>query len=292
MVQVFATKVWGLDFATWPLLTFPTEGYRRSFLRKAHDDDLVCFVATKGKKVADDDKGKLLGVAKVSSVMVNSESVLRKIRGDQPLSQRNYENGRFKWPFGLVLREAWYVPMKPTFDNVIGRKLKWSSVRGCELLSPDEARTVLGLKRTPFDLKDLDLVAPIKSPAETPTEPETSRHGPRGIVPPTAGYHVTHKKMTAFVYVLNFQESDIFKIGWAFDVEARAKDINQHIPSEILQRQWEIFLWRKFPDQFQAYAAEQSLLQGPLRKYWTKGERVKIGAGKLRAMWTGLSSAQ
>jgi len=291
MVQVFATKVWGLDFATWPLLTFPANGYRQSFLQKALDDDLVCFVATKGKNVNKGDKGRLLGVATVSSVMVNSESVLLKVRGDQPLDQRNYENGRFKWPFGLVLREAWYVPAKPVFDNVIGRKLKWSSVRGCEQLSPGEARAVLRLKRTPFDLKNLGLAASVKLRPKTPPGPAVSAHRPKGIVPPTAGYQVMLRKMPAFVYVLSFQESDIFKVGWAFDVQARTKDINQHIPTEILQRQWEIFLWREYPDQFQAYAAEQSLLQGPLKKYWTKGERVKMGEDALRAIWAAQSEA-
>jgi hypothetical protein len=172
-----------------------------------------------------------------------------------------------------MLREAWTAEGKPVFEDVIGRKLKWSSVRGCELLKKREALKTLQLKKTVFNMPNVDLVAPNETPSGTTRrEPATSGRGP---VPTVAGYWVTRTEMTSYVYVLNFEGTDIFKVGWASDVDARAKDINQHVPSEILQRQWEIFLWRRYPDQFEAYAAEQKLLTGPSKNIRLKASGLE-----------------
>jgi hypothetical protein len=84
-----------------PLLVFSTTGFRRAFLWKAHDGDFVCFVATKGKNTAGDDKGRLLGIATVSSVMINAEGLLLKLGDDRKRNPVNYENGHYKWPFGI-----------------------------------------------------------------------------------------------------------------------------------------------------------------------------------------------
>lgn len=281
MVQVFAKKVWGLGIDKWPLLTFSSDGYRQSYLKRAEPDALVCLIATKGKNSKSEDKGRILGIVECGSALVNAESILLKVNGGK-LEERTYENGKFKWPYGLSLERAWYFPDKPIAADVVG-KLHFSSVRGCERLSDEAARRVLRLRRTEAN-PDIELFLP------PPDLGNPSRKGgvakpARGVPPAVSGYQVTRTKLTSFVYVLHFQETDIFKVGWAFDVEARAKDINQHIPSEVLPQQWEIFLWRRYDDQFQAYEAEQLLLRGPLKKYRTQGERVRIGERELRLIW-------
>ncbi|MGB8322435.1 MAG: hypothetical protein WCE52_05680 [Candidatus Acidiferrum sp.] len=262
MVQVFATKVWGLDFDGAPLLVFSKDGNRRSYLNRAEPDALVCLVATKGKNTKDDDKGKILGIVKCGSVLVNAESHLLKISGSKRAGRDYDDHGNFKWPYGLSLKRAWYFPDEPIAADVIG-KLHFSSVSGCELLSDKAARRVLRERRTAAHLTDIELFAP---PSKNSRRKSGVAKPGRGPPPAVSGYQVTRTKMTSFVYVLHFQNMDIFKVGWAFDVEARAKDINQHIPSEVLRQQWEIFLWRRYSDQFQAYDAEQRLLRGPLKK--------------------------
>ena len=284
MVQVFATKVWGLDFDYWPLLTFPTDGYRKSFIKRTAENDLVCLVATKGNNTSLENKGRILGLVECGSALVNAESILLEINNGRPLPDRNYENGHFKWPFGISLKQAWYFPEKPIAAETIGN-LDWSSVRGCQLLSNVDANRILRLKRVDAHLRDIGLFVPAARPEQAPRSPLTGTGPALGVPPAVSGYQVTRTKTTSFVYVLKFQNTDIFKVGWAFDVEARAKDINQHIPTEILDQQWEIFLWRKYDNQFLAYEAEQRLLQGDLKKYRTIGERVKIAEKALRDIW-------
>jgi hypothetical protein len=281
MVQVFATKVWGLNFAAVPLLVFSKEGNRQSYLNRAEPGALVCLVATKGKNTRDEDRGKVLGIVEAGSVLVNAESLLLD-RGKIPKRDRD-EDGRYKWPYGLSLQKAWYFSEKPVADKLIG-KLHFSSVSGCELLSEKAARRVLREKRSDVRATDLELFL---RPANS-RDPGRKNNGPKpalGVPPGVSGYQVTRRKMTSFVYILRFQNTDIFKVGWAFDVQARARDINQHIPSEVLDQQWEVFLWREYPDQFYAYDAEQRLLQGPLKKHRTRGERFTIGENALRSIW-------
>jgi hypothetical protein len=262
---------------------FSKEGNRKSYLNRANPGALVCLVATKGKNTKEEDKGRILGIVETGSALVNAESLILKMNGGK-ISRRDYdEHGNFKWPYGVSLKKAWYFPEKPIADDIIGR-LNFSSVSGCELLSGEAARRVLRKKRTAAHLTDVELF-PTPPDSKDPPLNDSKNKPARGVPPAVSGYQVTRTKMTSFVYVLHFQGTDIFKAGWAFDVVARARDINQHIPSEVLQQQWEVFLWRRYSDQFQAYGAEQRLLQGPLKKYRTQGERFKIGEKDLRLIW-------
>jgi hypothetical protein len=283
--KVFVTKQWGVNFERNPLLVFSTFGYRQSFIDKADEDDFVCIVATKGKPSVKENAGRLLGIAQCDYRLVDSESLLLKLRNNEPFPSRDYKNGKYKWPFGVSLRQAWYFSDKPVFKTLFGRNPKMSSVRGCELLSSSEARTILGLPRFEVPLPSINFGS-----SGLPTDDSNKafgRRGSNGVPPTTGGFFITRERMTAFLYVLKFQDTDIFKVGWAFNVDARANDINKHIPSEIFGDQnWKPILWRKFTDQFAAFSAEQRLLNGPLKGRRTEGERVKLGEQELRAIWT------
>jgi hypothetical protein len=282
MVQVFATKVYGYDPSKSPVLTFPTMGFLKAFKKKAEADALVCWVGTKGKETDEIYRGRILGIAECGSNVIDTESLLLKLNYGQPLASRNYRSGKFRYPYGITLKRAWEFPERPLAADVIGR-LGWAAVRGCELLSEKVATRVLRLKKVKVPLPDVGLLLPgpptSRKKGEVPVKPS------RAPPPTDSGYEVTREKKTAFVYIFRFERTNIFKVGWAFDVELRVNDINQHIPSEVLDQQWGIFLWNRYADQWKAYHAEQFLLNGPLKRYRTTGERVQIREKELRRIW-------
>lgn len=281
MVQVFATRTWGAHIERWPLITFGKKGYRDSLLNRAQQGDLICLVATNNTNTAAADRGRLLAVCEFGRDPIDAESVLWELNKREPLRRSHYNSdGTFKWPFALPILRAWRFTPAEKIQDVLGRQLKQSATPGAELLSAREASKILALPKDQIDINS-SLIKALKKKNEEPHDIKNSRAAP---TPSVGGYYITREKRPASVYVFRFETSDIFKIGWAFDVAQRLGDINKHIPDEYLQMKWTLFAAQRFKDQFSAYGVEQEFLRA-LSRFRTSGERIKIDAKAFRKHW-------
>lgn len=88
----------------------------------------------------------------------------------------------------------------------------------------------------------------------------------------------------ASTYALRFQGSDLWKIGFACSLVERLSDINRHIPIELMERKWVLWLHVPWPSQTWAYAMEQEVLNR-LHHHRTMFERLRCSVEQLRSAW-------
>lgn len=88
----------------------------------------------------------------------------------------------------------------------------------------------------------------------------------------------------ASTYALRFGTSDLWKIGFAGNVDDRVAQVNQHVPVELLGDGWRLELRVDWPCQDMAYAMEQEVL---LRLFdeRTMFERVRCSREQLESAW-------
>lgn len=94
----------------------------------------------------------------------------------------------------------------------------------------------------------------------------------------------------ASTYVFQFQGSDLWKVGFASDLDERLSTINRHVPVEVVGRRWVKVLSRYWPSQEWAYAMEQELLKR-LAVNRTMFERVQCPQDLLEAAWNQAEAA-
>jgi hypothetical protein len=87
-----------------------------------------------------------------------------------------------------------------------------------------------------------------------------------------------------WTYVLRFGESDVWKIGYAEDVEVRLGEVNTHVPFELLLVQWVHYARHWWPCLSLAYQMEQRILSEPS---WaaTDHERVRCTEEEILLAW-------
>lgn len=102
---------------------------------------------------------------------------------------------------------------------------------------------------------------------------------------PWAGeYQVKRNSGTAVTYAFRFESSDLWKIGYTSDAEARLRDINQHIPVELLGLRWLLVHTALWPSAYLAHAMEQWVLL-KLTKQRTVYERLNCDVEVLSETW-------
>jgi hypothetical protein len=94
----------------------------------------------------------------------------------------------------------------------------------------------------------------------------------------------------AWTYVFKFGDTDLWKIGFAADVEARLGQVNQHVPVELLDGCWSLHNCTKWRNPDLAYAMEQKILLF-LKDYRTMFERVRCNRETLERAWENALSA-
>ncbi|WP_431307636.1 winged helix-turn-helix domain-containing protein [Caulobacter endophyticus] len=91
-------------------------------------------------------------------------------------------------------------------------------------------------------------------------------------------------EVPSFVYVLQFGSSDVWKVGRAKDVSVRLRQINKHVPFEILDQNWWVFAKVKCASFRDAHFSEQFLLS-ILESSRTVGERIRCPQDKIVDAW-------
>jgi hypothetical protein len=219
-VTMYMTKTWGFGVPCGPL-QFSLRGFcdrARALLRPG---DFVAIVGTFGENTPAEERGKILGLMEPSAVVISSLdyfdiSAVRNVDLD--------EEGNYRWPFGLELRNAWRLTEpRAALTNISSRKFNMDAAQGIVPLSQDESDAVLALARVPV---------PLMSPFRARTRVEGIETARRRAAPPpsTKRAGVMHmRRAPAFTYAMKIEGATVpaFKFGWAFDWKQRERQFNQ-----------------------------------------------------------------
>ncbi|WP_158014082.1 hypothetical protein [Sphingomonas sanxanigenens] len=153
-------------------------------------------------------------------------------------------------------------------------------------LSADDARRIIRENRRRREEKAAQKLAGTSINIETGTK----RPGHREVGPTTGPRpcswegQIFRDDEPAWTYAFAFEGSDLWKIGFAGDIDERLARVNQHVPVELLERRWIAVLSTHWPTQSMAYAMEQEVLFR-LSGQRTMFERVRCSLGQLHSAW-------
>lgn len=275
-MKIFATRVWGLGFERLPIATFGSGGHLNRLLKLAQRGDRLLFVGTKTDRTPILLQGRLLGMAEIGFEPLRTLEVVAHAE----LDERDFdERGNYKFPHAVALTEAWRFVPQPLLSETLSGQLTMLTTPGVEELDVSDVQRVLALTAERLVLPELSSLARMRRLNEI-LRPTT---GPR---PNDAAYSVERSAQNAAsTYALRFGKRNVFKIGHAEDIKARLAAVNQHVPVEVLNEQWSIYLKQPWKTSVDAYYMEQRVLKlmEPKRSGF---ERLQCTEMELSSAWT------
>lgn len=217
--RTFITKVWGFGAPCGPL-QFSAEGWRKRAQETLQEGDLVVLVGTKGHPTEESEQGRLLGIMEPTTEPVMALDFV------QPSDEGDFgEDGKYKWPHGLLNRRGWSLIDRPELTPEISqRKFNMDAAQGIFQLTTGEAALVAKLRR-----KEVPLLEPTMS-AQIRLEGVEKARERASLPPTTARPGVMHMRCApAVTYALEIKvaKRSAFKIGWSFDYkQQRARGFN------------------------------------------------------------------
>lgn len=156
----------------------------------------------------------------------------------------------------------------------------WDAARR---LTAQEARKIIGDNRRRREARRVAIseTRSLATSAPVNAAPPRTTTGPP---PSTWEGKLTRVTGPASTYAFRFGTSDIWKIGFAAEVEDRLWQINQHVPTELLGAAWIEAKHQRWPNAELAYALEQAVLRR-LHAHRTLFERVGCSQGVLESAW-------
>jgi hypothetical protein len=277
-MKVFITRVWGFDPVRWPVITFGLEGNRDRLLKESSPGDRIVVVGTLREPTPEPMRGRLLGMAEIGRIAVDTLAVI----GDDARSAHDYDElGKFRWPKAILMMRAWRFLPQPRLLEVLAEQLPYHATSQAILLSNDDADAVLRLPAEELQLPDSVALAN----AKLLDEALYSARPTTGPVPNSwTGSTGRDVNRTAFTYALRFGSTNIWKIGHAVDVKERLKQVNQHIPSEVVPERWTVKFQQQWKSETDAYAMEQRVFAA-LCTCRTEGERLRCDEPQLWSAW-------
>lgn len=275
-MRIFITRVWGFDPARWPVITFGLEGNRDNLLRNSVPGDRIVFVGTLREPTPELMRGRLLGMAEIGRIPIDTLDV---IRADAIRPQDYDEAGRFRWPKAILMMKAWRFTPQPKLLDILAEQLPYHATSQAILLSKTDADAVLRLMNE-------DVAIPMSVALSNARLLDRALgHPTTGPMPTTwIGAASRDVNRAAFTYALRFGNTDIWKVGYATDVKQRVKEVNWHIPSEVIPNKWELKFQQRWESETDAYAMEQRVLAN-LQSRRTEGERVRCAESDVLAAW-------
>lgn len=276
-MKIFATRVWGFDPWNWPVVVFGREGDLNSLLARSSPGDRLVLAATLDEeRVEPQNRGRLLGMAEFG----------RKIRRTEELVEREHmsphdldETGRVRWPYALPITNAWRFPDLPGTVDTLGHQLPYNATSQAVLLDDDEAKAIGRLRTASVELpavvaKDRAVIEALRFGKPT-----------TGLTPTSASYSVERvADQCTFTYCLQFGKRDIWKIGHAVNPEERLREVNTHVPREVLGECWRIAFTQSWGSSTGAFVMEQRVLKS-LERFRTEGERVRCSWKEIDRAW-------
>ena len=277
-MRLFVTRVWGFDPKTWPVITFGLKGNRDNLLTNSSPGDQIAFVGTLREPTVITERGRLLGVAEIGRVPVNTmDFVDESVRGPQDFD----DNGLFRWPKAILMIRAWRFVPQPLLLDLVDEQLPYHATAQAILFSDEDASRIRALNLEEMHLPDSDALSRARTLDEA-----LGRNGPTTGPTPSSWSGSTGKdaNQKAYTYAMQFGDSDVWKIGYSTDVPKRAQVLNQHIPSEIISQYWRPIMTQQWPTEKAAYDMEQLLLK-ELTEFRTTGERVQCREAEIWKAW-------
>ncbi len=280
-MRLFATRVWGFDPATWPVVTFGLDGNRDNLLKKSNVGDAVVFVGTQEEPTDEADRGRLLGVAQFGRRAVKTEDVIDLAK----VGPENFDlHGNFKWPSALLMTRAWRFTdePRPLLLDVLSAQLPFNATTQAVELSESDAAAVKALAAEEVPLPASEALDSLR------TLEAALAHGKPTTGPvPSAWRSMVVRSLghPSVTYALRFGHHNCWKIGWAKgDAQHRLVEINKHVPVEAIGEEWSLVLVQKWSDEDMASSMEQRVL-GALAPYRSIGERVQCSQAILESAW-------
>jgi hypothetical protein len=276
-MKIFATRVWGFDPWNWPVVVFGREGDLNSLLARSSAGDRLVLAATLDEeRVEPQNRGRLLGMAEFGRQIRRTEELVKR----EHLSPHDFdETGRVRWPYALPITNAWRFPDLPGTVEILGHQLPYNATSQAVLLNDDEARAIGRLRTASVELPPV--VAKYRAVVEALRRGKPTT----GLTPTSASFSVERVvDQRAFTYCLQFGKRDVWKIGHTIDPEQRLREVNTHIPSEVLGERWQIVLTHPCDSSPDAFAMEQRVLKA-LERFRTEGERVRCSRKEIDRAW-------
>ncbi|MGV6800914.1 MAG: hypothetical protein ACWA5L_03220 [bacterium] len=241
---------------------------------------MVVLIGTKGHPTDESEQGHLLGIMEPTIEAVMALDFV------QPRDSGDYgEDGKYKWPYGLLNRRSWkFIDRTELTPEISQRKFNMDAAQGIVELTTDEAKRVARLKR-----EEVPLLAPTMS-ARIRME-GVGKARKRASPPPTTTRRgVMHmRRAPAFTYALKINGSKIpaFKIGWAFDYKQRADQFNHASMPALGGLEYVPKLNQPWDTAKQAYRMEQGILEHFDGKRHVDNHEVLVGLeyDELWACW-------
>ena len=277
MVQVFAKRFWGFSPERWPIISFGLEANRDALIKASQSGDLIAFIGTQTEPTSTEDRGRLLGLAEIGRLPIDSLDVLDRAT----LAADNFTAaGEFKWPKSLPMLRAWRFPNRPKVTDVFKKQLSYEATVRAVLLDAEDQAALLKLPQEAVALSKAPIIKHRRDLAFALAHGAT-----QGPAPSSWSSEATHDASAAAqTYALRFGKRNLWKIGQAQDVTARLTEVNKHIPHEVINEHWTPALTQKWPDQTAAFEMEQRVLT-LLTKYRTVGERIACTEHELQSAW-------
>lgn len=283
-MKLFATRLWGFDPTTAPVITFSAPGYRESLLSRSAPGDRIIFVGTNYPPTDREDRGCILGMAEIGRLRVNTLQIVKRANTRAEDYRSVGTKKEFKWPYALLMAKAWSLPRGIKLKSV-ANQLSYAATSGAvEFKLKEERERILALQWEPHDLPNMSVIVPIEEAANLvdPRKPGPPPTEWSGMVTRTTGG-------PAFVYVLQFGEHDLWKVGWAVDPVQRCREINRYVPFELLKTTWRLVAHVACGSQTKAYDLEQAIhrsLGAPLY------ERFKCERKVIAKVWRGQTGSR
>lgn len=279
MSTIFIKRFWGFKPDIWPIVSFGLDGNRRDLINKSAPGDMVAFVGTMTDEVEPEEQGRLLGLAEFGRQEVDSLKVL----SPSAIRPEHYnKQGGFKWPVALPMVRAWRFDDKPRLLDVLDRQLTYEATTRTVSLTEREQLALFELSRTEVSLPDIEILKRYR----IENDALSAGHPTTGPVPSFRAGNGGHDPTRAgLTYAMRFGKRNHWKIGWCRDVKNRLRAINKHVPSEILEEEWRVYLWKQWDTRTQAFEMEQRLF-GLLDNKRTQGERISCTQAELDTAWT------
>jgi hypothetical protein len=258
-MTVFMTKVWGFGEPAAPL-QFSGVGWRERAKTMLKPGDLVVLVGTQGAETQNHERNMILGMMEPTHQAV---SALDFLRPDRP--EDFDENGNYRWPYGLLNLRAWrFDEPRRSLKSISDRQFNMDAAQGIVPLLDDEAEQVLKLPRTEVTLR-----TSFRTQKRIEGDDAARRKG--APTPTTTRTGVMHwRDAPAFTYCMRISRTDdrgrkvatnSFKIGWAFDWQARRKEFNKASLPALGGLQYDISLKELWPTAKDAFRMEQAILR-------------------------------
>jgi hypothetical protein len=112
--------------------------------------------------------------------------------------------------------------------------------------------------------------------------------GPKPVA--WSGRVVRDNLQAAVTYILQWGDTDVWKVGHAIDIEKRVSQVNKHVPVEVLGISWRLAMTEAWPNSVLAHEMEQEVLRLVDRSS-SPGERLRCSENVLLRAWSGATEA-